>query len=109
MTFSIVARCPRSGEYGVGIATYSPNVGVRCPVVVPQRGACSVQAVANPWLLPMARRLIESALSAEKIVAELLAAVKAEGFKFHGRVGMVEKIAPAILCGFCRPAQLFLP
>ena len=74
MTYSIVARCPRSGEYGVGIATYSPNVGVRCPVVVPQRGAASVQAVANPWLLPMVRRLMDSALSAEKIVAELLAA-----------------------------------
>ena len=74
MTYSIVARCPRSGEYGVGIATYSPNVGVRCPVVVPQRGAASVQAVANPWLLPMARQLMASALSAEKIVAELLAA-----------------------------------
>ena len=73
MTFSIVARCPKTGEYGVGIATYSPNVGVRCPVVVPQRGAASLQAVANPYLLPMARRLIESALSAEKIVTELLA------------------------------------
>jgi uncharacterized Ntn-hydrolase superfamily protein len=74
MTYSIVARCPRSGEYGVGIATYSPNVGVRCPVVVPQRGAASIQAVANPWLLPVVQRLMESALSAEKIVAELLAA-----------------------------------
>ncbi len=74
MTFSIVARCPRSGEYGVGIATYSPNVGVRCPVVVPQRGAASLQAVANPHLLPLARQLIGSALSAEKIVAELQSA-----------------------------------
>lgn len=73
MTYSIVARCPRTGEYGVGIATYSPNVGVRCPVVEPQRGAASLQAVANPHLLPMARRLMASALSAEKIVAELLA------------------------------------
>jgi len=73
MTYSIVARCPRTGEYGVGIATYSPNVGVRCPVVVPQRGAASLQAVANPYMLPIARRLIESALTAEKIVSELLA------------------------------------
>ena len=72
MTFSISARCPRTGEYGVAIATYSPNVGVRCPVVVAQRGAASIQAVANPLLLPIARRLLESALSAEKVVAELL-------------------------------------
>jgi uncharacterized Ntn-hydrolase superfamily protein len=74
MTFSIVARCPRTGEYGVGVATYSPNVGVRCPVVVPQRGAASLQAVANPHLLPLAQQLMASALSAEKIVAELQAA-----------------------------------
>lgn len=74
MTYSISARCPRTGEYGVGIATYSPNVGVRCPVVVPGRGAGSMQAVANPLLLPMARRLIEQGFSAEKIVAELQSA-----------------------------------
>jgi uncharacterized Ntn-hydrolase superfamily protein len=42
-------------------------------VVVPQRGAASLQAVANPYLLPIAKRLMESALSAEKIVDELLA------------------------------------
>lgn len=74
MTYSISARCPRTGEYGVGIATYSPNVGVRCPVVVPGRGAGSMQAVANPLLLPMARRLMEQGFSAEKIVAELQSA-----------------------------------
>ena len=74
MTYSISARCPRTGEYGVGIATYSPNVGVRCPVVVPGRGAGSMQAVANPLLLPMARRLMEQGYSAEKIVAELQSA-----------------------------------
>ena len=74
MTFSISARCPRTGEYGVGIATYSPNVGVRCPVVVPGRGAGSMQAVANPLLLPMARQLMERGYSAEKIIAELQSA-----------------------------------
>jgi uncharacterized Ntn-hydrolase superfamily protein len=72
VTYSIVARCPRTGQYGVGIATYSPNVGVRCPVVVPQRGAASIQAVANPQLLPIARNLIEAGLAAEKIVAEIV-------------------------------------
>jgi len=29
MTYSMAARCPRTGEYGVGIAARSPNVGVR--------------------------------------------------------------------------------
>lgn len=74
MTYSIVARCPRTGQYGVGIATYSPNVGVRCPLVVPGMGAASIQAVANPQLLRVARPLMEAGLRAEKIVAEILAA-----------------------------------
>ncbi|MCC6210823.1 MAG: DUF1028 domain-containing protein [Burkholderiales bacterium] len=72
MTFSLVARCARTGEYGVGIATYSPNVGPRCPVVVPCRGAGSFQAVANPLLLPVARSLLEAGRSAEKVIAEVL-------------------------------------
>lgn len=87
MTYSISARCPRTGEYGVGIATYSPNVGVRCPVVVPGRGAGSMQAVANPLLLPMARRLMEQGFSAEKIVAELQSA---DPFPQSRQIGVVD-------------------
>ena len=72
MTYSIVAHCKISGQYGVGIATYSPNVGARCPLVVPGKGAASIQAVANPQLILIARKLIEEGLSAEKVAAELL-------------------------------------
>jgi uncharacterized Ntn-hydrolase superfamily protein len=73
MTFSVVAHCRRSGQFGVGIATYSPNVGGRCPVVVPGRGAASVQAVANPHLTLLAGRLIAEGLAAEKVADELQA------------------------------------
>lgn len=73
MTYSIVAHCRKSGQYGVGIATYSPNAGARCPLVVPGKGAASIQAVANPQLNLIARKLIDDGLSAEKVVAELLA------------------------------------
>jgi uncharacterized Ntn-hydrolase superfamily protein len=73
MTFSIVARCPRTGQFGVGIATYSPNVGVRCPLVVPRCGAATVQSVANPVLLPIARGLLEARHSARKVVEEIQA------------------------------------
>ena len=31
MTYSIVARCPKSGQYGVAVATYSPVVGSNVP------------------------------------------------------------------------------
>lgn len=72
MTYSIVARCARTGQYGVGIATYSPNVGARCPLVLPGKGAVSIQAVANPQLNLIAARLLDAGFSAEKIVTELL-------------------------------------
>ena len=74
MTFSITARCARTGQCGVGIATYSPIVGARCPLVVPQRGAGSIQSVANPVLLPIARGLIESGHAAKNVVDRVVAA-----------------------------------
>ncbi|MBK8738514.1 MAG: DUF1028 domain-containing protein [Betaproteobacteria bacterium] len=74
MTYSVVAHCRKSGQFGVGIATYSPNVGARCPLVVPGMGAASIQAVANPQLNLIARELIGRGLAAEKVVSEVLAA-----------------------------------
>jgi len=73
LTYSIVAHCRKSGQYGIGIATYSPNVGARCPLVVPGKGAASIQSVANPPLRLIAQELIGQGLSAEKVVSELLA------------------------------------
>lgn len=74
MTFSIVARCARTRQFGVAVATYSPNVGVRCPVAVPGGGAACLQAVASPLMLPLAARLLGEARSAQNVVDELLAA-----------------------------------
>lgn len=74
MTFSIVARCARTGQFGVAVATYSPNVGVRCPLAVPGRGAASLQAVASPLMMPLAARLLAESRSAKNVVEELLAA-----------------------------------
>jgi len=73
MTFSIVAHCRRTGEYGVCVATYSPNVGARCPVVVPRKGAASIQAVASPQLIALAVKLLQADLPANTICGELLA------------------------------------
>jgi uncharacterized Ntn-hydrolase superfamily protein len=73
MTFSIVARCAKTGQAGVAIATYSPNVGARCPVVVPG-AAATVQAVASPALLRLAASMLEQGFAARQVVAALLAA-----------------------------------
>lgn len=73
MTYSIAARCPRSGQYGVGVATYSPNVGANVPLVVPGHGAVAYQCVASPLHRALAGRLLAEGLSADAAMARLAA------------------------------------
>ena len=73
MTYSIVARCPRSGEYGVGVATYSPNVGVTVPLVVSGRGAAAYQCVTSPSHRAIAGRMLGEGASAAGTLAALAA------------------------------------
>src|SRR5262249_46391808 len=50
MTFSIVARCPRTGQLGVAVSTAVPAVGAMCPYVKAGIGAASTQSSVNPYL-----------------------------------------------------------
>jgi len=50
MTFSIVARCPRTGQLGVAVSTAVPAVGAMCPFVRAGVGALSTQSWVNPYL-----------------------------------------------------------
>ena len=47
MTFTIVARCSRSGQVGIGIATYSIGVGLYCNGLRSNAGATMTQAFVN--------------------------------------------------------------
>lgn len=49
-TFSIAARCPRTGMLGVAVSTAVPAVGSLCPHVRSGAGAISTQAWVNPYL-----------------------------------------------------------
>ncbi len=49
-TFSISARCARTGMLGVAVSTAVPGVGGICPFVRPGVGAVSTQAWVNPYL-----------------------------------------------------------
>ena len=50
MTFSIVARDPRTGAFGVATATAGPMVGVLVPHARSGVGAVATQAMTNPYL-----------------------------------------------------------
>ncbi|MEZ3134452.1 DUF1028 domain-containing protein [Stutzerimonas kunmingensis] len=50
MTFSIIARCPRTGQFGVAAATAMPAVGKLLTHAAAHVGAVATQAQINPYL-----------------------------------------------------------
>lgn len=70
MTFSIVARCAQSGQFGVAISSSSPAVAARCSHARPGVGAVATQNVTNPALGPlMLDRLAAGATATGAVVA----------------------------------------
>jgi uncharacterized Ntn-hydrolase superfamily protein len=52
MTFSLVARCPRTGMFGVVVSSSSPAVAARCAHARAGVGAVTTQNVTDPRLGP---------------------------------------------------------
>ena len=71
-TFSISARCARTGMLGVAVSTAVPGVGGICPFVHPGVGAVSTQAWVNPYLGLDAIELLAEGKSAEQTVAAVI-------------------------------------
>lgn len=70
MTFSIVARCAQTGQFGVAISSSSPAVAARCAWARAGVGAVSTQNVTNPALgAVMLDRLAEGAGAAGAVAA----------------------------------------
>lgn len=72
MTFTIVARCQRTGMLGIGTATNSFAVGVRVPFVRERLGAAAIMAIADERLGPTALRLLELGYKAPGAVEQLV-------------------------------------
>ena len=73
MTFTLVARCPKSGQLGIGIATYSICVGLYCNGLRPNVGATMSQAFVNQGNNTLALRLLEQGFSPARVLDELKA------------------------------------
>lgn len=52
MTFSIAARCPKSGQFGIAISSSSMAVAARCAFVRAKVGAVATQNITDPRLGP---------------------------------------------------------
>jgi uncharacterized Ntn-hydrolase superfamily protein len=81
MTFSLAARCPKSGAFGVAITTASPAVGARCPFVRGGVGAVLTQNRTDPRLGPRGLDLLESGASAQEAIDELVRTAHVIGWR----------------------------
>jgi uncharacterized Ntn-hydrolase superfamily protein len=73
MTWSIIARDPASGAFGVAVTTKFFAVGALCPHAQSGVGALSTQALINPTFGPHGLRLLAEGKPAAAVVAVLLA------------------------------------
>ena len=71
-TFSIAARCPRTGMLGVAVSTAVPGVGGLCPFAKAGVGAIATQSWVNPYLGLDGLRLLEQGLDARETLDRLL-------------------------------------
>jgi len=74
MTFSLVARCPRTGQFGVVISSSSPCVAARCAYVRAGVGAAATQNVTDPRLGPRLLDELQRGRSAPTAMAMVVAA-----------------------------------
>jgi uncharacterized Ntn-hydrolase superfamily protein len=72
MTYSILARCPRTNAFGIAIASSSICVASRCAWVGPL-GAVATQNVTDPALGPAGLALLRQGLGAGAVLEPLLA------------------------------------
>ena len=71
-TFSIAARCARTGQLGVAVSTAVPAVGGRVPWIEAGVGAAASQAWSNPYLAIDALAALRGGATAEAALASVL-------------------------------------
>lgn len=72
MTFSIVARCARTGQFGIAISSSSPAVAARCAHVRAGTGAVASQNVTDPELGTLTLDALAGGLDAQAALAQVL-------------------------------------
>jgi len=86
-TFSIIARCERTGMFGVAISTGEMAVGSRCIHVAPNAGAVISQAASNPRLGHLGLGLLRQGYPAPRVLDEMAAS---DAFVERRQLGCVD-------------------
>ncbi|MFM0639032.1 DUF1028 domain-containing protein [Paraburkholderia metrosideri] len=88
MTFSIIGRCPETGQLGIAISSSSIAVGARCPWVRAGVGAVATQNVTLPALGPQILDLLEN--QQIEPAAALDQALSANGWSQYRQVTVID-------------------
>lgn len=105
MTWSILARDPETGEFGVAVATRFFAVGALCPHGDGRFGALATQALINPLFGRRGMRMLEEGLPAQAVLDALMASDDGrEQRQFHvmdaqGRIAQFTGAACIDWCG----------
>lgn len=73
MTFSIVARCEKTGMFGLAVSSSSPAVAARCAFARAGVGAVSSQNITDPALGDMGLNLLQEGKTAQEALDEIVA------------------------------------
>jgi uncharacterized Ntn-hydrolase superfamily protein len=71
MTFSIIARCPATGQFGAAVSSSSPAVASRCVRARAGVGAAVSQNITDPALGPLILDAMGQGLSPERALQSL--------------------------------------
>jgi uncharacterized Ntn-hydrolase superfamily protein len=93
MTYSIAARCEKTGAFGIAITSSSICVASRCAWVGPL-GAVSTQNITDPALGPAGLALLRQGLGAGAVLDLLLAGTPEAEFR---QVGVIDRYGKTAL------------
>ena len=81
MTFSIAARCARTGQFAIAVSSSSPAVAARCAHARAGVGVVASQNITDPTLGPMGLGAMAEGLSAPEALSKILSATPHASFR----------------------------
>src|ERR1700744_992931 len=81
MTFSLSARCPETGMFGMVISSSSPAVAARCVHLRAKVGAVASQNITDPALGQIGLDLLARGLSAKEVRDALVASTPFSAYR----------------------------
>jgi uncharacterized Ntn-hydrolase superfamily protein len=71
-TFSITAKCEKTGQFGVAVSTAVPAVGMLCPFAKAGIGAIATQSFVNPYIGINGLNYLSEGMTAQEVLDRVL-------------------------------------